>query len=82
MNTSLLWLDYSNFARKFQPHSLYIAATIVYIGKIKFFDRIKAMEKLLEVSDAADSDKDNSFLDAILKGSEMLNQKGDNDNEL
>lgn len=50
--------------------------------EIKFFDRIKAMEKLLEISDASDTEKDNSFLDAILKGSEMLNGKGDSNYEL
>lgn len=50
--------------------------------EIKFFDRIKAMEKLLEISSSAENERDNSFLDAILKGSEILNQKGDGVDEL
>lgn len=50
--------------------------------EIKFFDRIRALEKLLEVSAAEDSEKGSSFLDAILKGSEMLNRNGDDKDEL
>lgn len=81
-----LLLDDEDAKSKIDNLDLFLISEIKTNSKggleIKFFDRIKAMEKLLEVSDAADSDKDNSFLDAILKGSEMLNQKGDNDNEL
>lgn len=50
--------------------------------EIKFFDRVKAMDKLLELSLSLDKGQSNSFLDAILKGSEALNTVEKTDDEL
>lgn len=42
--------------------------------EVKFFDRQRALEKLLEVSFTENTEQGSSFLDAILKGSRALKE--------
>ena len=40
--------------------------------EIKFFDRLKALEKLTDITDMSSSDEENSIFHAIAKGAAAL----------